>query len=76
MIAPGVLKVKVVERPDGGCELVGDAFYCLAMFARSQLHPRPSLEAVLERALYAAMAVPPPLAEARDTAQLPLFEVA
>lgn len=55
MIRPGVLQVAVVERSDGGAELVGDALYCLAMFARAQHRHRPSIEAVLERAILAAL---------------------
>jgi len=55
VIRPGVLQVAVVERADGGAELVGDALYCLAMFARAQHRQRPSIEAVLERAILAAL---------------------
>ncbi len=54
-IRPGVLQVEVVARPDGGAELVGDALYCLAMFCRAQHRQRPSVEAVLERAILAAI---------------------
>lgn len=77
IIHPGVLKVAVVERADGGAELVGDALYCLAMFARAQHRQRPSIEAVLERAILAALgpvATAPTLAQPTEPgAQLVLY---
>lgn len=54
-VAPGAVSIAVELKPDGSAELVGDGLYCLAMFARAQKRPRPSLEAVLERALLDAM---------------------
>jgi hypothetical protein len=56
VIRPGAIRVEVVERPDGGAEFVGDAFYCVAMYARARRRQRPSLEALVSEALHEAMA--------------------
>lgn len=71
MIQRAAIRVVVEPRPDGGCDVVGEGFYCLAMFARASRKPRPTLEAVLDHALNACLdrlPAPPPVG-----AQLGLF---
>jgi len=64
MIQRAAIRVVVEPRPDGGCDVVGEGFYCLAMFARASRKPRPTLEAVLDHALNACLdrlPAPPPV---------------
>lgn len=71
MILRAAIAVTVEPRADGGCDLVGDGFYCLAMFARASRKPRPTLEAVLDHAINACLdRLPPPFPVG---AQLGLF---
>ena len=53
---PGVLAFEVIEKPDGSVEFVGDALYCVMMFARARHRVRPSLTALLDAVIHEAMA--------------------
>lgn len=63
MIRPGAVAIALEPRADGGVDLVGEDFYCLAMFARAGRKPRPTLAALVEHAINACLdrlpALPP-----------------